>query len=107
MLIDNEWSDAMLLSGLGDREDAIYVETADGMLVAMSGERSKLGPGIAGERVGIAKISRGLFAVMKHLAKHALEQAPYYAYDADCLVTAARNWEIACPVVPDLQWRKA
>jgi len=26
--------------------------------------------------------------------------------DADCLVAAARNWEVACPVVRKLEWSR-
>lgn len=103
VLIDNEWSDAVLLSGPTNAGDEVYVETAEGMLVAMSKDRSDLG-GVAGELVGISKISRGLFAVMKHLAEQAFAETLHYAYETDCLVAAARSWQIACPVVHDLAW---
>lgn len=104
VLIAGEWSDAVLLSGPTHAGDEVYVETADGMLVAMSKERGELGPNVAGELVGISRISRGLFAIMKHLAADAFEQSLHYAYETDCLVAAAAGWQIACPVVADLAW---
>ncbi|MBT8131873.1 MAG: phosphocholine cytidylyltransferase family protein [Gammaproteobacteria bacterium] len=104
VLIDSEWPDAVLLSGPTRAGDEVYVETADGMLVNMSKDKSDLAGGVSGELVGISRISRGLFAVMKHLAEQAFAETPHYAYETDCLVAAARNWEIACPVVQDLAW---
>lgn len=103
VLIESDAPDAILLSGPTNAGDEVYVEAPDGQLVAMSKDRSKLGS-VAGELVGISKISRGLFALMKHLSAEAFEQSLHYSYEEGCLVDAARNWEIACPVVADLIW---
>jgi len=104
VLINHEMPDAVLLSGATHAGDEVYVETADGLLVAMSKDPQSLGAAPAGELVGISKISRGLFAVMKHLASEAFKTSLFYDYETDCLVEAARNWDIACPVVADLAW---
>lgn len=104
VLINHEMSDAVLLSGPTNAGDEVYVETADGMLVAMSKDPQHLGAPPAGELVGISRISRGLFAVMKHLAAEAFKDSLFYDYETDCLVAAAQNWDIACPVVTDLAW---
>ncbi len=104
VLINHEMSDAVLLSGATHAGDEVYVETADGLLVAMSKDPQQLSAAPAGELVGISKISRGLFAIMKHLAAEAFNTSLFYDYETDCLVEAARNWDIACPVVADLAW---
>jgi choline kinase len=103
VLIGHDAPDAVLLSGPTGAGDEVYVEAPNGTLVQMSKDRSKLGS-TAGELVGISKISRGLFALMRHIAAEAFEQSLYYDYETDCLVDAARSWEIACPVVSDLVW---
>lgn len=102
-LMGGDAPDAVLLSGPTQAGDEVYVEAPDGLLVNMSKERTVLGS-VAGELVGISKISRALFALMKHIARGAFESSLYYDYETDCLVEAARSWDIACPVVADLVW---
>jgi len=104
VLVNHDMSDVVLLSGPTHAGDEVYVETAGGMLVAMDKDQSRLGAGVAGELVGISRISRGLFAVMKHLAEQAFATSKHYSYETDCLVAAAQNWDIACPVIADLAW---
>jgi len=103
VLIDGEAADAVLLSGPTNAGDEVYVEAPDGKLAAMSKDRSKLNT-VAGELVGISKISRGLFALMKHIAGEHFRESLHYDYETDCLVEAAKTWPIDCPVVPDLIW---
>lgn len=103
VLIECDAADAVLLSGPTNAGDEVYVEAPDGKLVAMSKDRSKLGS-VAGELVGISKISRGLFALMKHIAGEHFRESLYFDYETDCLVAAAQTWDIQCPVVPDLVW---
>ncbi len=104
VLIHHDMSDAVLLSGPTGAGDEVYVETRDGLLVNMAKDRSRLGPEVAGELVGITRISRGLFAIMKGLAEQAFATSLKYDYETDCLVAAAASWSIACPVIPDLAW---
>ena len=103
VLIDSAVPDAVLLSGPTHAGDEVYVEAPAGWLVNMSKDRSKLGS-VAGELVGITRISRGLYALMNHIAGEHFRETLRYDYETDCLVAAARSWEIACPVVPDLIW---
>jgi len=103
VLIGLEFADAVLLSGATSAGDEVYVEASGGMLTGMSKDRAALGS-VAGELVGISKISRGLFAVMKHVAKEKFANSLRYDYETGCLVDAAQNWEIVCPVVQDLLW---
>ena len=74
------------------------------MLVSMSKYREALGPGIAGELVGISKISRGLFGLVLNIAEDHFEESLWFDYETDGLVAAAHNWAIACPVINGLVW---
>ena len=103
-LLNHEQSDALLLSGLTGAGDEVYVQTHDGKLVGMSIHRDALGEQVTGELVGISKISRGLCSLMLSIAEDMLERSLMFDYETDCLVAAAHNWEIACPVIADLVW---
>jgi choline kinase len=103
VLLASEASDAVLLSGPTNAGDEVYVEAPDGMLVNMSKDRAVLAS-VAGELVGISKISRGLFALMKHISRDAFKSSLHFDYETDCLVAAARSWDIVCPVAQDLVW---
>lgn len=103
VLIAHKSPDAVLLSGQTNAGDEVYIEAPDGLLVNMSKERSKLGS-VAGELVGISKISRGLNNLMNQLAREHFRESLHYDYETDCLVAAAQSREIVCPVVSDLVW---
>jgi 2-aminoethylphosphonate-pyruvate transaminase len=94
----------VLLSGLSGASDAVFVQTRDGQLVAMSKNRRKLGPTVTGELVGISKISRSLFAAMLAAADQRFETSLRMDYETDALVAAARAMPIHCHVVDDLCW---
>lgn len=104
VLLASAAEDAILLSGPTHAGDEVYVEARNGCLQAMSKQRADLGAEPAGELVGISRISAGLYALMCRLAGHAFETSLRYDYETDCLVAAARERAIACPVVPDLVW---
>lgn len=104
VLLDHPAADAILLSGPTGAGDEVYVETRDGNLANMSKDRTRLGPAIAGELVGISKISRDLFALMQRICAAAFRKSLFFDYETDCLVAAGRERPIACPVVPDLLW---
>jgi 2-aminoethylphosphonate-pyruvate transaminase len=96
--------DAILLSGPTGAGDEIYVATRDGMLTGMSKRRVDLSDDIAGELVGITRVSAGLFALMCRIAEAAFRRSLMFDYETDCLVAAGRERPIACPLVPDLLW---
>jgi 2-aminoethylphosphonate-pyruvate transaminase len=103
-LLDDPAPDAVLLSGPTGAGDEVLVETRDGVLVNMSKDRGRLGPHVAGELVGISKISTELFALMRRIASAAFAKSLAFDYETDCLVAAAAERPIACPVVSDLMW---
>jgi 2-aminoethylphosphonate-pyruvate transaminase len=92
----------VLLSGETQAGDEVFVET-DGQnrLKAMSKDRHFLGDKIAGELVGISKISMPLFQVMLN---RRFQQTRQVDYEADGLVEAAKTYPVYCHVVDDLIW---
>ena len=99
--LDAPEPDALVLSGPTGVGDEVWVEAPEGRLVAMSKDRSAL-RSVAGELVGITKVSAPLFAAMLAFADSA--GTLRIDYETDALVAAARERPIACPVVPDLLW---
>jgi len=103
-LLDCPAPDVVLLSGPTGAGDEVYVEVRDGQLLDMSKRCDALGSGVAGELVGISKISVELYRRMCAIAERAFATSLKYDYETDCLVAAGREQGIACLVVPDLVW---
>lgn len=103
-LLEQPAEDAILLSGPTGAGDEVYVECRGGNLVNMSKRREDLGAGVAGELVGISRISAALFGRMCAIAERAFASSLKYDYETDCLVAAGRERPIACPLIPDLVW---
>lgn len=97
-------ANVILLAGLSHSSDEVFVETRNGNLVSMSKRRDQLGETIAGEMVGISKISRSLFTLMIESAETKFLTTRHVDYETDCLVDASKQIPIACPVVDDLLW---
>jgi 2-aminoethylphosphonate-pyruvate transaminase len=101
-LLDLPEEETVLLSDETDSSDPVYVETENDLLVAMSKDRNRLGPEIAGELVGVSKISSRLLATMTELVERALPDAISWHYEEHGLVHAARRTPVHCKVVPGL-----
>jgi 2-aminoethylphosphonate-pyruvate transaminase len=93
----------VLASGPTGAGDEVWVEAEQGHITGMSKDRGQLGP-VAGELVGISRISALLFARMLRLAEAAFERSLQVSYETDALVAGAREQPIACVLVPDLVW---
>lgn len=98
------WSDCILLSGATHSGDEVYVETEGHNLKAMSKDRSRLGPQIAGELVGITRVSQGLFRALCEWAEIRRAETLYWDYETDGLVGCAQSRAIHCLTVEDLVW---
>ena len=96
--------DAILLSGPTGAGDEVYVTAPGGRLRAMSKDRSRLADPVAGELVGISKISALLHADMQRIAADAFRRSLRFDYETDCLVAAAATRPIDCPRLDDLLW---
>ena len=94
----------ILLSGRTDSGDEVYVEANGPQVVGMSKNRHELGNGIAGELVGISKISRSLFVRMCTLAAPVFTTTLHMDYETDALVAAARGHPLHYHRIPDLLW---
>jgi len=103
-LLEAPAADVILLSGPTDAGDEVFVSTRQGNLMTMSKDRDALSGEIAGELVGISKISPELFEIMQRVATKAFEASLNFDYETDCLVAAASEREVFCALVPDLVW---
>lgn len=106
-LMSDPAEDAILLSGPTGAGDEVFVMAtgaAPATLVDMSKDRQKLDGQVSGELVGMSKISAALFGVMRRISATAFQRSLHFDYETDCLVAAARERPIACPLVADLVW---
>jgi 2-aminoethylphosphonate-pyruvate transaminase len=103
-LLAGSAEDALLLSGPTGAGDEIWVQVRDGRLVDMSKRRADLAGPPAGELVGITRVSTPLFELMCAIAERAFRNTLFFDYETGCLVAAARERPVACPLVPDLVW---
>jgi 2-aminoethylphosphonate-pyruvate transaminase len=99
----------LLLSGFSHTNDEVFVASRRGFLRAMSKNRRALvtmtpGAVLAGELVGISKISQALFSIMVKAAKQYFLRSLHMDYETDCLVLAARTRPMDCVKVEDLVW---
>lgn len=102
-LLGGDAVDAILLSGPTQAGDEVYVEAPDGLLRNMSKQRDQLAS-VAGELVGISRISAALYERMCAIAEQAFRASLKFDYETDCLVAAGGEQPIACLLVPDLVW---
>lgn len=103
-LLDDPRPDVLLISEPTAARDEVWVETRGGDLVAMSKDRSKLGPEIAGELVGITKVSLPFLRVLLSYAEARFRETLRVDYETDGLVQAARERPLPCKLVPGLVW---
>lgn len=96
--------DATLLSALTDAGDEIYVDAPDGYLRAMSKDRAAIAGEVAGEYVGLSKLSSLSFARLMRYATAGFETSLKLDYETDGFVALAAEHPMACPVVDDLLW---
>jgi len=102
ILLAAEYEDAVLLSGRTHSGDEVYVETRDGRLANMSKNPGLLAS-IAGELVGISKISLELYRAMIREAESMFERSLHVEYE-QALTAAAQTRPVQGLVVEDLVW---
>jgi 2-aminoethylphosphonate-pyruvate transaminase len=96
--------DVLLVSSPTGAHDAVWVETRAGRLVSMSKDRASLGPSIAGELVGITKVSQPFLREMLAVAERRFRETLKVDYELEGLVQASRVRPMAVHLVPDLAW---
>ncbi len=104
-LLSLDQDSAVLLSGYTGAGDEVYVAADKGQLTAMSKERRSLPQQqIAGELVGISKISYGLYRDICAWAETRFTGSLRVDYETDALVAVAADSPVFCHRVDDLLW---
>jgi choline kinase len=97
-------TDTILVSGPTGSGDEVHVETSEERLLrAMSKDRTRLGPHIIGELVGISKLSLTCFRAMIRHADEVFRRTLRLDYE-DALVAAAETVPVHCHLIADLVW---
>ena len=97
--------DVILLSGPTGSGDEVWVETDDdGWLVTMSKDRSRLGAEVAGELVGITRVSPALAEELRRHGENLLARFPKAEYETGGLVEVAARRPVHCRRVDGLVW---
>jgi choline kinase len=97
-------NNGVLLSGRTDSSDEVYVAVSGDRIVGMSKDRNAISSNIAGELVGITKVSRSLFKEMLATAENMFRHTLQIAYETDCLSAVATQHPLFYHLVPDLIW---
>jgi len=105
--LENPADNLLLLSGETGAGDEVYVEAdSERRLLAMSKQRECLNSHIAGELVGISRVSTALFQEMCARAEAYFSQTGslHMDYETDAMVAASRTVPVHCITVDDLLW---
>jgi 2-aminoethylphosphonate-pyruvate transaminase len=95
--------DVILVSGYTNAGDEVFVGTRNNNLVNMSKKKESL-TNIAGELVGISKVSFDLYRKMIVLCQEEFKSNLMLDYETDGFVRAAKRRDIYCHKVEDLMW---
>jgi 2-aminoethylphosphonate-pyruvate transaminase len=102
--LDHPSPDVLLVSEPTGARDEVWVEARGGELHDMSKDRTKLGPSIAGELVGITKVSPPFFRELLAVGERLFRETLKVDYELQGLVQAARARPMPVHLVPDLVW---
>jgi 2-aminoethylphosphonate-pyruvate transaminase len=94
----------LLISGPTGAGDEVWVASNGDLLCDMSKDRSCLDGQVAGELVGITRVSVNFFSVLMKYSLRSLHKDPMLEYEVDGLVPAARKHPLRCVLVSDLLW---
>lgn len=103
-VLDFAGDNAVMLSGTTHSGDEVYVEVKGDTITGMSKNKAELSGDIAGELVGVNKISLPLFEHMTRLAELRFQQSLHWDYETDALVQAAKHYPVYHHLVADLLW---
>jgi 2-aminoethylphosphonate-pyruvate transaminase len=103
-LLDHPAPDVLLVSEPTGARDEVWVEARNGQLVNMSKDRSVLGPDIAGELVGITRVSQPFLRAMLAAGEGLFRTTLRADYELQGLVLAARERPLSIHVIPGLVW---
>lgn len=101
-LLKSDKDSAILVSGMSNASDEVFIETNGGFLVNMSKNPDVL-ESIEGEMVGISKISYPLYREMIRTCDDLFKDGLNADYES-CLVQTAKRRPISCLKIGDLVW---
>lgn len=102
--LDHPSPDVLLVSEPTGARDEVWVEARDGNLHDMSKDRTRLGPELAGELVGITKVSQPFLRAMLAVGERLFRETLEVDYELEGLVQAARVRPLPVHLVRDLAW---
>lgn len=94
----------VLLSGPTHSGDEVYVATSGVRITGLSKDPDAIGSNIAGELVGITKVSQLLFKEMCIDAEIQFDRTLQVDYETDCLSTVSSRFPLYYCLVSDLVW---
>ncbi len=97
-------TNVVLLSGTTHAGDEVYVSHRNGNVAGMSKDASHLSDAVAGELVGISKLSLPFFEQMVAFAETRFRDSLRLDYETDAMVAVAQSSPLYCSVVDDLLW---
>ena len=102
-LLQSPNKDSILISGKTDAGDEVYVE-ADGDWVKQISKDKKTLNSIAGEFVGISKLSYEFYLKLIQTAEEGFDSIFLISYDKDCLVAVAEKNHLGFLKIKNLLW---
>jgi 2-aminoethylphosphonate-pyruvate transaminase len=101
-LVDCQHANAILMSGFTGSGDEVFIGTTGSRLEHMSKKKSELS-NIAGELVGLSRISASMFESMKEFASERFRTSLHLEYE-ECMNGVAGTIEIHALRIEDLLW---
>lgn len=101
-LQQTDLDNAILLSGFTCSGDEVFVETEKGLLKSLSKKRADLAT-VAGELVGISRVSLPLYQRMLAVAESMFARSMKIEYE-ECFRETARDFPVPCLKLDDLVW---
>lgn len=102
-LLENQKENAVLISGKTNSGDEVYIDSKKGKISNITKTLSKV-ESLAGELVGISKISLPLFDVMKDLSEDLFKDSLHQEYETDAIAMSAKRYPVNYHLVEDLAW---
>ena len=95
--------DCLLLSGTTQGGDEVFVEAVGERVTQITKDLDSTQT-LAGEYVGIAKISKSFYEKLSQTAEPLFEKFPKLSYDMDCMVRIAKDHPIHYFKIEGLNW---
>ena len=102
-LLESRVKNSLLITGKTEAGDEVYVE-ADGDLVKQISKNKKVLGSIAGEFIGVSRLSYDFYLKLIPIAEESFESDLKVSYDMDCFVTVADKTPLGFLKIENLLW---